>query len=118
MGNIELWKLSQGADAHTGMGRITAEFVGDRSSMRKSELVTSRGDIVVYFAGSVPGTLHAVAGTCPSRHFFSEFPEVKMSNGIAEYGPRSVVADGAIHGGGPLVDMRTTVGQIELRNAR
>ena len=55
MGNIELWKLSQGAEAHTGMGRITAEFVGDRNSMRDSELVTSMGDIVVYFAGSGSG---------------------------------------------------------------
>jgi Putative adhesin len=118
LGNIELWKLSQGADAHTGMGRITAEFVGDRNSMRTSELVTSRGDIVVYFAGTVPGNLHAVTGSCPSRHILSEFPELKISNGVAEYGPRSVAAEGAIHGGGPVIEMRTMVGQIELRNAR
>ena len=30
LGDIALWKLAQGADAHTGMGRITAEFIGDR----------------------------------------------------------------------------------------
>jgi hypothetical protein len=118
LGDIELWKLSKGADAHTGMGRITAEFVGDRNSMRNSELVTARGNIVVYFAGSVPGNLHAVAGSCPARRILSEFPELKMSNGIAEYGPRSVAAEGAIHGGGPTIEMRTMVGQIELRNAR
>jgi DUF4097 and DUF4098 domain-containing protein YvlB len=117
-GNIELWKLSKGTDAHTGLGRITAEFIGDRNSMRSSELVTSMGDIVVYFAGTVPGNLHAVAGSCPSRHILSEFPELKISNGIAEYGPRSVTAEGAIHGGGPMIDVRTTVGQIELRNIR
>jgi hypothetical protein len=117
-GNIELWKLSEGADAHTGRGRITAEFVGDRNSTRKSELVTSMGDIVVYFAGTVSGNLHAVAGTSPSQHILSEFPELKISNGIAEYGPRSVAAEGAIHGGGPMIDMRTMAGQIELRNAR
>jgi hypothetical protein len=117
-GNIELWKLSEGADAHTGRGRITAEFVGDRNSMRKSELVTSMGDIVVYFAGTVSGNLHAVAGTSPSQHILSDFPELKISNGIAEYGPRSVAAEGAIHGGGPMIDMRTMAGQIELRKAR
>jgi hypothetical protein len=117
-GNIELWKLSQGADAHTGMGRITAEFVGDRSSTRNSQLVTNMGDIVVYFMGTVPGNLHAVAGSSPSHHILSDFPELKISNGIAEYGPRSVVAEGAIHGGGPMIDMRTMAGQIELRNAR
>jgi hypothetical protein len=117
-GNIELWKLSQGADAHTGMGRITAEFVGDRRSTRSSQLVTSMGDIVVYFMGTVPGNLHAVAGSSPSHHILSEFPALKISNGVAEYGPRSVVAEGAIHGGGPMIDMRTMAGQIELRNAR
>jgi Putative adhesin len=118
LGNIELWKLAQGADAHTGMGRITAEFVGDRSSMHNSELVTSRGDIVVYFSGTASGNLHAVAGNCPARQIFSEFPDLKLSSGIAAYGPHSVAAEGAIHGGGPLIDLRTMVGQIELRNAR
>jgi hypothetical protein len=118
LGDIELWKLSKGADAHTGMGRITAEFVGDRNSMKNSELVTARGDIVVYFAGTAAGNLHAVAGTCPSRRILSEFPELKLSNGIAEYGPRSAIAEGSIHGGGPAIVMRTMVGQIELRNAR
>ncbi len=118
LGNIELWKLAQGAEAHTGMGRITAEFIGDRKSMQQSELVTSMGDIVVYFAGTVPGNLHAVTGTSPTRHIISDFPELKISNGIAEYGPRSIVADGAIHGGGPSIEVRTMIGQIELRNVR
>jgi hypothetical protein len=117
-GNIELWKLYQGADAHTGLGRITAEFVGDRNSMKSSKLVTSMGDIVVFFAENAQGTLHAVAGNCPSRHIISEFPELKISAGSAEYGPRSIVAEGTVHGGGPLINMQTMVGQIELRNAR
>jgi hypothetical protein len=118
LGNIELWKLSQGADAHTGMGRITAEFVGDRSSMRESELVTSMGDIVVYFGATVPGNLRAVTGTSPTRHILNEFPELKVFTGIPEYGPRSIAVEGAIHGGGPAIEVRTMIGQIELRSAR
>ena len=118
LGNIALWKLSQGAQAHTGMGRITAEFVGDRNSMRESELVTSMGDIVVYFAAAVPANLHAVIGSSPTKHIVSEFPELKISNGSADYGPRSIIADGAIHGGGPVIELRTLVGQIELRNVK
>ncbi len=118
LGNIELWKLAQGAKAHTGMGRITAEFIGDRKSMQQSELVTSMGNIMVYFADTVPVNLHAVTGSSPTKHIVSEFPELKISNGIAEYGPRSIVADGAIHGGGPSIDVRTMIGQIELRNVR
>ena len=117
LGNIELWKLSQGAQAHTGMGRITAEFIGDRNSMRESELVTSMGDIVVYFGANVPASLHAVTGSSPTRRIVSEFPKVKISNANTQYGPRSIVAEGAIHGGGRIIEIRTLVGQIELRKA-
>ena len=98
-GNIELWKIAKGAAAHTGMGRITAEFIGDRSSMKNSELMTSMGDIVVYFADSAAANLRAVAGSCPSRRFVSEFPELKITKGAANYGPHSMVAEGVIHGG-------------------
>jgi hypothetical protein len=100
------------------MGRITAEFIGDRNSMRESELVTSMGDIVVYFAGTVPGNLHAVTGTSPTRRIVSDFPELKISNSIPAYGPRSIVAEGAIHGGGPAIQVRTMIGRIELRNSK
>jgi hypothetical protein len=118
LGDIELWKLAQGAEAHTGMGRITAEFIGDRNSMRESKLVTSMGDVVVYFAGAAPGNIHAVTGGSPTRRILSEFPDLKMSKGTAGFGPRSIAADGAIHGGGPSIDVRTMLGQIELRNVR
>jgi hypothetical protein len=118
LGNIELWKVEHGVDAHTGMGRITAEFVGDHNTVRQSKLVTAMGDVVVYFAGSAPGTIHAVTGASPTKHILSEFAGLKISNGGAEYGPRSIAADGAIHGGGPVIEVRTTLGQIELRNAK
>ena len=117
-GNIEIWKIEKGAAAHTGMGRITAEFIGGRNSLKNSELMTSMGDIVVYFAGSAAANLRAIAGSCPSRHFVSEFPELKITPGERQYGPHSIVAEGVIHGGGPTVEMRTMVGQIEVRNIR
>ena len=118
LGDIELWKLSQGAQAHTGMGRITAEFIGDRATLRNSELVTSAGNIVVYFAGDAPGNLMAVTGASPTKRIVSEFPELKIQKGAAAYGPRSIAAEGTIHGGGPMINVRTMMGQIELRQAR
>jgi len=117
-GNIELWKIAKGAAAHTGMGRITAEFVGDRNSMKNSELMTSMGDIVVYFAGSAAANLRAIAGSCPSRRLVSEFPELKITKGVPSYGPHSMVAEGVINGGGPMIEMRTMVGQIEVRSIK
>lgn len=117
LGDIELWKLSHGAVAHSGMGKITAEFIADHNSMNASELVTSTGDIVVYFSGGTPGNIHAVTGKSPTRRIVNEFPELKISNGMAQYGSSSIFAEGAIHGGGPEINLRTMVGQIELRNA-
>ena len=114
-GNIELWKIAKGAAAHTGMGRITAEFIGGRSSLKNSELMTSMGDIVVYFAGSSGATVRAVAGSCPSHRLISDFPELKITKGPPSYGSQSMVAEGAINGGGPVVEVRTMVGQIEVR---
>ena len=115
-GNIELWKITKGAAAHTGMGRITAEFIGGRGALQNSELMTSMGDIIVYFAVSSGANFRAVAGSCPSRRLISEFPELKIAKGVPTYGPQSMVAEGAINGGGPIVEVRTMVGQIEVRS--
>lgn len=118
MGDIELWKLAQGAIAHTGMGSITAEFIAPRGAMRNSELVTSMGNIVAFFDSSVAINVRAVTGASPSKRIINEFPDLKLANGMAQYGPRSIFVEGAIHGGGPDLYVRTMVGQIELRNTR
>ncbi|MDR3764068.1 MAG: hypothetical protein P4M01_08250 [Acidobacteriota bacterium] len=118
MGDIEIWKLSQGAIAHTGMGSITAEFIAPRAAMRKSELVTSMGNIVVYFNANSGANVRAITGASPSKRIVNEFPELRLANGMAQYGPRSIFAEGTIHGGGADLFLRTMVGQIELRNAR
>jgi len=118
LGDIELWKLSQGAVAHTGLGRITAEFVGDRNSMRDSELATTMGDIIAYFSPAASANIRAITGVCPGQKILSDFSSLKISTGLAEYGPRSVAAFGAIHGGGSTIEMRTMAGQIELRSTK
>lgn len=118
MGDIELWKLSQGAIAHTGMGSITAEFIAPKAAMRNSELVTSMGNLVVYFGGNAGANIRAITGASPSKRIVSEFSEVRFTNGMTQYGPRSIYGEGTVHGGGPDLLLRTMVGQIELRNAR
>jgi len=118
MGNIDLWKLYRAAHAQTGMGRITAEFVGDRREANRSQLVTSMGNVVVYFQGGAASTFRGVAANCPSRRIISEFPDVKTVAGLPQYGPHSVAVEGLIHGGGPEIEARTTVGHIELRHAK
>jgi hypothetical protein len=117
-GSIEMWKLWQGAQVQTGAGTITAEFVGGRSGFTDSLLRTSAGDVVVYLNGSVPCTIHASSELASGQGIRSEFPELKITSEGGTYGPRSVMADGAINGGGQILKIRTTIGQIEIRKAK
>jgi hypothetical protein len=117
-GSIEMWKLWQGAQAQTGAGTITAEFVGGRGAFTDSLLRTSAGDVVVYLNGSVPCTIHASSELASGQGIRSEFPELKITSEGGTYGPRSVMADGAINGGGQILKIRTTIGQIEIRKAK
>jgi hypothetical protein len=117
-GSIEMWKLWQGAQAQTGAGTITAEFVGGRGAFTDSLLRTSAGDVVVYLNGSVPCTIHASSELASGQGIRSEFPELKITSEGGTYGPRSVMADGSINGGGQILKIRTTIGQIEIRKAK
>ena len=117
-GSIEMWKLWQGAQAQTGAGTITAEFLGGRGGFSNSMLRTSAGDVVVYLGGGVPCTIHASSELASGPGIRSEFPELKIISEGGTYGPRSVTADGTINGGGQILKIRTTIGQIDIRKAK
>jgi hypothetical protein len=114
MGDIELWKLAQGAHVHTGMGRITAEFIAAHGALLPSDLVTAMGDIVIFLGPQTSGTLRAVTGISPTHRVVSDFPELRTTSGLAQFGPRSILLEGPIHGGGADIEARTMVGQIAV----
>jgi hypothetical protein len=117
-GSIEMWKLYQGAQAQTGAGTITAEFLGGRGAFTDSVLRTSAGDVTVYLAGGLPCTIHASSELASGPGIRSDFPELKITSEGGSYGPRSVTADGSINGGGQMLKIRTTIGQIDIRKAK
>lgn len=117
-GNVELWKLWQGAQVQTGAGSITVEFLGGKGSFSESALRTAAGDVMVYLSGALPVTVHAASELASGRGIRSDFPELKITSEGGEFGPRTMYADGAINGGGPLLKVRTTIGQIEIRKAK
>lgn len=117
-GNIELWKLHQGAQVQTGAGAITVEFVGGRGSFTNSVVHTAAGDVVVYLNGGLPVTVHAASELASGQGVSSDFPELKITTEGGKYGPRTVFADGTINGGGQVLKVRTTIGQIEIRKAK
>jgi hypothetical protein len=119
-GNLDLWKLSQGVRAETGAGTITAEFVGTPPSGNQSYslLETSAGDVIVYVASDVKLNIKAVIQTAFGHKITSDFGDLKTSSEGGQWGPKTIYAEEVLNGGGPLLKVRTTIGNIFIRKAK
>jgi hypothetical protein len=113
-GSIELMNLSQGARAETGGGGITAQFVAARGGFSNSALETPSGDITVYLAPNLPVTIHAAVDMGSGHKIQSDFPEIKVVSEGGEWGPKRITAEGSLNGGGPLLKVHTSSGDIRL----
>ena len=111
-GSIELMNLSQGARAETGGGGITAQFVATRGGFSNSVLETPAGDITVYLAPSLPVTIHAAVDMGNGHRIQSDFPEIKVNSEGGDYGPKRITAEGNLNGGGPVLKVHTSSGDI------
>jgi hypothetical protein len=114
-GSIELWGVPS-AHVETGAGAIIAKFIpsGERSD---SVLETGVGDVTVYLVPSLNLTIHASIEASNGHHIVSDFPEIKISS---EGGPweKLISAEGNLNGGGPVLKVRTTMGNVYIRRAQ
>jgi len=117
-GGIELYKLGQSAEAETGAGSIVAEFVAERGKFESSRLESGAGDIVVYLPDNLPVTVRADVDAAYGHHIRSDFPEFKLRSESGDFGPRELYGEGDLNGGGPLLKIHTSTGNIELRRGR
>jgi hypothetical protein len=119
-GNLDLWNLAQGARAHTGAGTITAEFVGTPPDGNNSYslLETSAGDVIVYVAPNVKLNINAVIQTAFGHKITSEFGDLKLNSEGGQWGPSTIYGSESLNGGGPLLKVRTTIGNIFIRKVR
>jgi len=118
-GGIRLTGLTHGVTAKTAAGRIYAEFIAGKGSFSESHLETSVGDVIVYLPPDLPVTVHATIEAAMGHRMITDFPEVKITQEGSEWGvPREIYGQGAINGGGPLLKIRTTTGNVELRRGR
>jgi hypothetical protein len=117
-GSVELLNLNQGARVETGAGGITAEFVGKRGDFSDSSLHTAAGDVVVYLPKDLPVTVHASSDMATGHGIVSEFSGLRITKEGSNYTPRSMYAEGALNGGGPVLKVRTIIGQIDFRQSR
>lgn len=115
-GTIELGGVP-GARAETGAGGIVAKFVSSTGDHSDSVLETSAGDIMVYLAGDLPITIRATIEVANGHSIHSDFPDIHISREGSDWGPQTYSAEGKLNGGGPVLKIRTTTGDIILRRA-
>lgn len=115
-GSIELMGVPS-ARAETGAGGIEVKFVGAGGERNDSLLETSAGDITVFLAPNVNLNIRAAIEAANGHTISSEFPEIRVTTEGADYGPKTVTAEGSLNGGGPVLKVRTTTGDICIRRA-
>src|SRR5579864_2719832 len=115
-GSIELFGVPA-AHVETGAGTITAKFIASAMA-NDSELETGAGDITVYLAPNMHVTLRASIEAASGHRITSDFPDIKVSSEGGQWEPKLISAEGSLNGGGPVLKIRTTMGNIYIRRAQ
>jgi hypothetical protein len=117
-GAVELHNVVRGAQVDSGVGAISVEFAGSPKTFTDSYLRTASGDVIVYIADSLPITVHAASDMTRGTGISSEFPQIRITSEGGNFGPRTMFAEGTLNGGGPVLKVRTTIGQIEFHRSK
>ena len=117
-GGIKLKKLTRGVRAQTTAGPIEAEFIAKRGEFTDSDLETTVGDIVVYLPSDLGATIKASVELANGHNIFTDFDGIKVTKEGGDWGPREIYAEGRINGGGPVLKLHTTNGNIEIRKSK
>lgn len=110
-GTIELYGVPS-ARVETGAGGIIVKLVNTGAERSDSVLETSAGDITVYIAADVAISVRASVDLGNGHHITSDFPDIHVASEGDKWGPRTLNAEGKLNGGGPVLKVRTTTGDI------
>jgi DUF4097 and DUF4098 domain-containing protein YvlB len=115
-GGIELYGVPS-ARVETGAGGIVVKLVKTGAPPTDSTLETSAGDITVYIAADVAISVRGSVDLGNGHRITSEFPDIHIASEGDKWGPRSLSAEGKLNGGGPVLKVRTTTGDICFKRA-
>jgi hypothetical protein len=117
-GGIELYGVPS-ARAETGAGSIIVKLVNTGAERSDSMLETSAGDITVYIARDVAISVRASVELGNGHRITSDFSDIHVSSeGGGDWGgPKTLTAEGKLNGGGPVLKVRTTTGDICIKRA-
>ena len=116
-GGIELWGVPS-AHVQTGAGPIVAKFISSRGERTDSVLETGVGDITIYLVPNINLTIRASIEASTGHRIMSDFPEIRVSSEGGQWDPKQVSAEGQLNGGGPVLKLRTSMGNIYIRRAQ
>jgi DUF4097 and DUF4098 domain-containing protein YvlB len=113
-GSIHFGPIKGGVRAETGAGAIVARLAPG-GQFTDSRLETSVGDIVVYVPEGLGMNVRAAVEVARGYGIRSDFGDaIKISN-PQTLGSREVYAEGSLNGGGPLLHVHTSTGNIEIK---
>ncbi|HEY1939792.1 MAG TPA: hypothetical protein VGJ33_17810 [Candidatus Angelobacter sp.] len=114
-GSIHIGPVKGGVKATTGAGAILAKLASGGVPFTDSKLETAIGDIVVYVPEGLGVNVRAAVESARSYGIRSDFDELKITAPSRNLGPREFYAEGSLYGGGPLLHVHTTTGNIEIK---
>ncbi len=115
-GGIKLARLTSGVQAETANGPIEAEFIAAR--ITDTHLATTAGDIIVYLPSDIAVTIKAAIEVANGHKIYSDFSGIKIVSEGGNYGPKQVFGEGSLNGGGPIMKVHTTNGNIYFRRTK
>ena len=115
-GGIELYGVPS-ARAETGAGGITVKLVNTGGERHDSDLETGAGDITVYVASDVAINVRASVDMGNGHRITSDFPDIHINSEGDQWGPKTLTAEGKLNGGGPMLKVHTSTGDICIKKA-
>jgi hypothetical protein len=116
-GAIRVRNIRGALRAQTAIGSILAEFIG-ASGFEESSLITGAGDITVMLPSNLPVSVQAVNESRGRlARIVSEFPEIRIIGGQL-WPLRSLSAEGALNGGGPVLRVNAAGGTVYFRRQK
>jgi DUF4097 and DUF4098 domain-containing protein YvlB len=115
-GGIELYGVPS-AQAETGAGGISVKLVNTGAERHDSDLETGAGDITVYIASDVAINVRASVDMGNGHRITSEFSDIHISSEGSQWEPKTLNAEGKLNGGGPVLKVHTSSGDICFKHA-
>jgi DUF4097 and DUF4098 domain-containing protein YvlB len=103
--------------AETAAGGIVVKLLSSSDMHSDSTLETSAGDITVYLTNDLPITVRASIDLANGHTIRSDFSDIRVTTEGGQWEPKTVTAEGQLKGGGPMLKVRTSSGNISFLRA-